>query len=109
MDRMPGFRLMDENGESLDSAFLEGMAYVLCFVPDLKEESCRILNDFDNIYPKLMIRNTPTMAVIPAEPQDILAVRERFGLRIKLLSDKDGELAGQCGVDGTGAVVVGRD
>ena len=109
MESIPHFTLRDENGEPLDSMFLEGMAYVLCFVPDLGDGSCDVLNGFDDIYPKLMIRNTPTLAVVPEEPSEISAVRDRLGLKIKLLSDADGRFAEECGVSGIAGIVVGRD
>lgn len=100
----PSFRLGDENGELLDSKFLEGMTYVLCAVPDMDEMSQDCLSSMDAIYQKLMVRNIPVLAVVPGSSDELIALREKLGLRIKLLADASLSIYKQ--VDGKGKPVA---
>ena len=106
----PTFRLTDENGEPLDSSLIAGMTYVLCAVPGLSQESEDFLASMDAIYQKLMVRNTPVLAAVPADRAGLADLRDRLGLRIKLLSDPDCSV--YASLNGCGrpvAAVISRD
>lgn len=106
---VPGFVLKDENGESLDSSFLDGMRMILCFLPDLDEGSVKQLCDFDILYQKLMVRNIVTLMVVGAECNELRAVMDDNGLRVKMLSDMDGSLVKACGLEGRATVMVSKE
>ena len=107
--QVPDFVLKDENGESLDSSFLEGMRMILCFLPDLDEGSVEQLCDFDSVYQRLMIRNIVTLMVVKAECNELRAVMDEKGLKVKLLSDMDETLVKACGLEGRATVMVSKE
>lgn len=107
--QFPDFVLKDENGESLDSAFLKGMRMIVCFVPGLDEGSVEELCDFDSIYQKLMIRNIVTLMVVRADCSELRRVMDDQGLRVKLLSDMDGSLLKACGLEGRATIMVSKE
>ena len=107
--QIPGFILKDENGESLDSSFLEGMRMIVCFLPDLGEGSVEQLCDFDSVYQKLMIRNIVTLMVVKAECNELRTVMDDNGLRVKMLSDMDESLVKACGLEGRATVMVSKE
>lgn len=107
--QLPDFVLKDENGEALDSSFLKGMRMVVCFIPDLGEESVEQLCDFDSIYQKLMIRNIVTLMVVKAECTELRSVMDEQGLKVKLLSDLDEGLVNACGLEGRATVMVSKE
>lgn len=108
MDKIPQFRLKDENGEILISSFLEGMRMIIAYVPDLGDDSVMELQELDSIYQKLMIRNIPILAVMPVPTEDLKDLMDREGLRIKLLSD-DGSFAESFGVKDRTTFFIGRE
>ncbi len=108
MDKIPSFKLKDENGQILDSKFLDGMHYVLCFIPDDSEESVRQLDELDAIYQKLMVRNMPILTILPIPCEKLYQLMNDHGLRIKMLYDSEG-FANSLGIEGRTSFIVARD
>lgn len=100
-DRFPDFVLPDENGEDFDSKMLNGVRYVIYFYPKDNTSGCtKEAIGFNDIYPKLMIRNVPIIGVNADSAASHTKFREKYGLKIKLLTDKDHSLMEKIGVWG---------
>ena len=100
-DRFPDFILPDENGEDFDSRMLNGIMYVLYFYPKDNTSGCtKEAIGFNDIYPKLMIRNVPVIGVSADSAESHTRFREKYGLKIKLLTDKEHELMAKVGAWG---------
>lgn len=102
-DKFPEFRLMDENGEWLDSRALEGIRYVIYFYPRDNTPGCTTeAQDFSARYPEFMFRNIPIIGVSKdsvASHRKFIDGKELKG--IKLLSDPEHELMEKVGAWGT--------
>lgn len=119
----PHFVLADENGETVDSAQLTGLRYVVFFYAKDRTPGCtQEAQDFTALYPKFMLRNIPIFGI----SGDTAASHRQFidscALKVKLLSDPDHVFAKQVGawgekqmygrtVEGTirSTFLVGRD
>lgn len=99
-DRFPHFVLKDENGEALDSQYLDGMRYVIFAYPrnDTPNGTVEVL-EFNELFPNFMLRNILVLGVSRDTPESHFTFRESKGIRIKLLSDTDGDLMNQ--IDGS--------
>lgn len=106
---LPSFVLKDENGEPLDSSLLGGMRLIVCFMPDLGDDSVAELCDFDAHYHGLMIRNIVTIMVVRAGCAELRAVMDAHGTRIKMLSDTEGSLSAACGLSGRSTLMVSKE
>jgi len=89
-DRFPDFKLLDENGEVFDSRMLEGVRFITYFYSgDGDLESVAEASNFNNIYPKLIIRNIPIVGVNGDDSVSHQRFIKNNGLKIKLLTDAD--------------------
>ncbi|MDD3233340.1 MAG: peroxiredoxin [Candidatus Methanomethylophilus sp.] len=100
-DVFPHFVLADENGETVDSAGLTGLRYVVFFYAKDRTTGCtKEAQDFTALYPKFMLRNIPLFGISgdsPASHQKFIAAA---GLKVKLLADPDHLFAKKCGAFG---------
>ena len=119
-DAFPSFALPDENGEVFDSKLLEGIRYVIYFYPKDNTSGCtKEAIAFNDLYPRMMIRNVPILGVSAVSSESHAKFRDKYGFKFKLLSDKDKELikaADAWGMKKTGkegiirsTFIVGRD
>lgn len=89
-ERFPAFILSDENGQTFDSAILEGVTFVLYFYPRDNTPGCtKEALGFNDIYKKLMVRNIPIIGVSKDSPESHRKFADKNGLRFKLLSDPE--------------------
>ena len=89
-DRFPDFVLPDENGEEFDSKMLSGIRYIIYFYPKDNTSGCtKEAVAFNEIYQKMMIRNIPIIGVNADSAASHTKFREKYGLKFKLLTDKD--------------------
>jgi len=89
-ERFPAFTLSDENGQTFDSAMLEGVTFVLYFYPRDNTPGCtKEALGFNDIYKKLMVRNIPIIGVSKDSPESHRKFADKNGLRFKLLSDPE--------------------
>ncbi|KQM09783.1 MAG: peroxiredoxin [Candidatus Methanomethylophilaceae archaeon] len=89
-ERFPAFILSDENGQTFDSAMLEGVTFVLYFYPRDNTPGCtKEALGFNDIYKKLMVRNIPIIGVSKDSPESHRKFADKNGLRFKLLSDPE--------------------
>ena len=100
-DKFPDFRLPDENGDIMDSKFLNNIRYIIYFYPKDNTSGCTTeAKDFSEIADSLMIRNVPIFGVSRDSAQSHRNFIEKQGLKIKLLTDKDHELMEKVGAWG---------
>ena len=100
-ERFPDFSLPDENGDIMDSKFLENIRYIIYFYPKDNTSGCTTeAKDFSEIADSLMIRNVPIFGVSRDSAQSHRNFIEKQGLKIKLLTDKDPELREKVGAWG---------
>ena len=100
-DRFPAFSLPDENGQTFDSAMLEGVMFVLYFYPRDNTPGCtKEAIGFSEIYKKLMVRNIPIIGVSKDSPESHRKFADKHGLRFKLLSDPELQLIKAAGAWG---------
>ena len=100
-ERFPDFSLPDENGDIMDSKFLENIRYIIYFYPKDNTSGCTTeAKDFSEIVDSLMIRNVPIFGVSRDSAQSHRNFIEKQGLKIKLLTDKDHELMEKVGAWG---------
>ena len=100
-ERFPDFRLPDENGDIVDSKFLQGIRYIIYFYPKDNTSGCTTeAKDFSEIADSLMIKNVPIFGVSRDSAQSHSNFIEKQGLKIKLLTDKDHELMAKVGAWG---------
>ena len=100
-ERFPDFSLPDENGDIMDSKFLENIRYIIYFYPKDNTSGCTTeAKDFSEIADSLMIRNVPIFGVSRDSAQSHRNFIEKQGLKIKLLTDKDHELMEKVGAWG---------
>ncbi|MFA6679483.1 MAG: peroxiredoxin [Candidatus Methanomethylophilaceae archaeon] len=93
-DRFPDFKLLDENGEIFDSKMLEGVRFIMyLYSGDNDLESVIEASDFNDVYPKLILRNIPIIGVSGDDPVSHQKFIKTNGLKIKLLTDTDHEFS----------------
>ncbi|MDD4185304.1 MAG: peroxiredoxin [Candidatus Methanomethylophilaceae archaeon] len=108
-DKFPAFRLPDENGQTFDSAMLEGVMFVVYFYPRDNTPGCtKEALGFSEIYKKLMVRNIPIIGVSKDSPESHRKFADKHGLRFKLLSDQELELIKAAGAWGK-KMMYGRE
>ena len=101
-EKFPEFILADENGEKFDSKSLEGIRFVVYFYPKDGTSGCtREAQDFTSLYPKFMFRNIPIIGVSKDSVSAHKNFREKYSLKVKLLSDPEHVLIEKAGVWGT--------
>ena len=119
-DVFPSFSLPDENGEIFDSSMLNGIRYVIYFYPKDNTGGCtKEAIAFNDLYPRMMIRNVPILGVSADSSASHAKFRDKYGFKFKLLSDKERTLikaAGAWGMKKTGnegiirsTFIVGND
>lgn len=97
-DVFPDFILPDENGELFDSKMLRGMRYIVYFYSKDGTSGCTTeANDFNEMYPKLILRNVPIFGVSKDSAESHRKFVDKNGLKLKLLSDTDHELMEKVG------------
>ena len=100
-EKFPDFKLPDENGDMVDSKFLNGIRYIIYFYPKDNTSGCTTeAKDFSAIADSLMIKNVPIFGVSRDSAQSHRNFIEKQGLKIKLLTDKDHELMAKVGAWG---------
>jgi len=100
-DHFPEFRLPDENGEPFDSSSLSGLRYIIYFYSKDGTPGCtREAEDFNGRYAKFMMMNIPIIGVSKDTPESHSRFRQKYGLKMKLLSDADAGLMRETGVWG---------
>lgn len=101
-DVFPSFVLDDENGESFDSRFLDGVRYIIYFYPRNGSSGCtQEAVDFSALYPKFMLRNVPVIGVSKDSSSSHRKFKDKNNLKIKLLSDPEHILMEKADVWGT--------
>jgi peroxiredoxin Q/BCP len=89
-DMFPGFVLNDENGERFDSKELEGVRYVIYFYPKDNTSGCtKEALEFTELISKFMMRNIPVIGVSRDSPASHRKFIDKYGLKVKLISDPD--------------------
>lgn len=100
-DSFPHFILPDENGETFDSKYLEGIRYIVYFYPKDNTSGCtKEAQTFNEVYTKLMIRNVPVIGISKDSPESHRKFIAKNDLKFKLLSDSDHTLMEQVGAWG---------
>lgn len=100
-DPFPHFILPDENGETFDSKYLEGIRYIVYFYPKDNTSGCtKEAQTFNEVYTKLMIRNVPVVGISKDSPESHRKFIAKNDLKFKLLSDSDHTLMEQVGAWG---------
>ena len=100
-DKVPDFKLPDENDMIVDSTMLNGVRYIIYFYPKDNTGGCTTeAKDFSEIADKLMIRNVPIFGVSRDSAKSHTNFIAKQGLKIKLLTDKDHELMSKVGAWG---------
>lgn len=100
-DLFPHFILPDENGETFDSKYLEGIRYIVYFYPKDNTSGCtKEAQTFNEVYTKLMIRNVPVIGISKDSPESHRKFIAKNDLKFKLLSDSDHTLMEQVGAWG---------
>lgn len=100
-DPFPHFILPDENGETFDSKYLEGIRYIVYFYPKDNTSGCtKEAQTFNEVYTKLMIRNVPVVGISKDSPESHRKFIAKNDLKFKLLSDSDHILMEQVGAWG---------
>ncbi len=100
-DPFPHFILPDENGETFDSKYLEGIRYIVYFYPKDNTSGCtKEAQTFNEVYTKLMIRNVPVIGISKDSPESHRKFIAKNDLKFKLLSDSDHTLMEQVGAWG---------
>lgn len=95
-DPFPHFILPDENGETFDSKYLEGIRYIVYFYPKDNTSGCtKEAQTFNEVYTKLMIRNVPVIGISKDSPESHRKFIAKNDLKFKLLSDSDHTLMEQ--------------
>ena len=101
-DKFPEFVLSDENSEVFDSRSLEGIRYVVYFYPKDGTSGCtKEALDFTSLYPNFMLRNIPVIGVSKDTAATHKKFREKYSLKVKLLSDPEHDLTERTGAWGT--------
>lgn len=101
-DKFPEFSLADENGEVMDSSFLDGIRYVIYFYPKDNTPGCTTeAVDFSANIAKFMLRNIPVIGVSKDSSESHRKFIEKNQLKVKLLSDPEHELMEKVGAWGT--------
>ena len=97
-DKFPEFSLADENGEVMDSSFLDGIRYVIYFYPKDNTPGCTTeAVDFSANIAKFMLRNIPVIGVSKDSSESHRRFIEKNQLKVKLLSDPEHELMEKVG------------
>lgn len=100
-DRFPEFELPDENGEKFSSSSLDGIRYVIFFYARDGSSGCtQEALDFNARYAKFMMMNIPIIGVSPDSSESHRRFRDKNGLKLKLLSDREHVLLADAGVWG---------
>ena len=100
-DRFPEFRLMDENGEYLDSSTLEGIRYVIYFYSKDNTPGCtKEAEEFSASIAQFMLRNIPVIGVSRDSSDSHRRFIDGHQLKVKLLSDPEHELMEKAGAWG---------
>lgn len=100
-DPFPHFILPDENGETFDSKYLEGIRHIVYFYPKDNTPGCtKEAQTFNEVYTKLMIRNVPVIGISKDSPESHRKFIAKNDLKFKLLSDSDHTLMEQVGAWG---------
>lgn len=100
-DTFPHFALQAENGELIDSDMLKGLRYLVFFYSKDNTPGCtKECVDFNELYPKFALRNIPIFGVSGDSVNSHQKFAEKYGFKIKLLSDKDHALAKEVGAYG---------
>ena len=108
-DKMPPFRLQDENGEWVDSSALLGIRYVLFFYSQDGTPGCtKEAQEFTDLYPKFQLRNVPVIGVSGDPIESHRKFKDKYGLKVKLLSDPGHKYAAECGAWGK-KMLYGRE
>lgn len=95
-DPFPHFILPDENGETFDSKYLEGIRHIVYFYPKDNTSGCtKEAQTFNEVYTKLMIRNVPVIGISKDSPESHRKFIAKNDLKFKLLSDSDHTLMEQ--------------
>lgn len=98
-DDFPDFELPDENGETVRRKDLLGLRYVIYFYPKDNTSGCTTeAVEFTKELPRLMLRNIMVFGVSRDSAKSHTNFREKQGLRIKLLTDKDRAFTDQLGL-----------
>jgi len=101
-DRFPKFALKDENGEVFDSDSLNELRYIIYFYPKDGTSGCtKEAQDFTAAYAKFMLRNIPIIGVSKDTVDSHRKFREKYSLKVKLLSDPEHTLTEEAGAWGT--------
>jgi peroxiredoxin len=107
--QFPEFTLKDDTGQELPSFLLENMHFIVCFAPDLSDETLDMADGFDAFYQKLIIRNIITMVITPCSQEDIREKVLERDIKVKMMSDPGNELLKRCGASGRTTYFVGKD
>ena len=107
--QFPEFTLKDDTGQELPSFLLENMHFIVCFAPDLSDETLDMADQFDAFYQKLIIRNIITMVITPCSQEDIREKVLERDIKVKMMSDPGNELLKRCGASGRTTYFVGKD
>ncbi|MCQ2085152.1 MAG: peroxiredoxin [archaeon] len=100
-EAFPRFVLQADSGEEIDSDFLKGIRYVVFFYSKDNTPGCtKEVTEFNALNPKFALRNIPVFGVSKDSVASHAKFREKLGLKIKLLSDPNSELARQVGAYG---------
>ncbi len=100
-ESFPHFALQAENGETIDSDMLKGLRYIVFFYARDNTPGCtKECVDFTELYPKFALRNIPVFGVSGDSVASHQKFSEKYGMKIKLLSDPDHALAKQVGAYG---------
>jgi peroxiredoxin len=107
----PKFAMTDENGEPFSSAMLGGFRFILfLYGSDADKGGLSLISQFGDITMKLMIRNVPAIGAGSDGPESHRMTIDKLGVGLKLLSDKNGELAGKVGEGSPFSVfIIGKD
>ncbi len=99
-DRAPGFGLPESDGERVHlSEFRDEKNVVLYFYPKDDTPGCTVeAQDFTRLLPEFEALHTVVLGVSRDDTASHCAFRDKFGLRVPLLADVDGQVCEQYGV-----------
>jgi thioredoxin-dependent peroxiredoxin len=86
----PAFELQDEDGQTVSSKELRGSRYVVYFypkddTPGCTTEACQFTDNF----PAFELLGVPVLGISQDDAEAHRAFRKKYGLRVRLLTDKD--------------------
>ncbi|MCQ2079239.1 MAG: peroxiredoxin [archaeon] len=100
-EEFPRFVLQDENGETVDSAMLRGLRYIVFFYSKDNTPGCtKEAVEFTELIVKFRLRNVLVFGVSGDSVESHRRFIDRQGLKVKLLSDPDHAFAKQVGAFG---------